>query len=502
MLWRKKMKVLIVDDEIEICRHLQRELKKEDCEVEYTTSPLEVIERLYDAKRQEMPYDLLLLDLRMPGVDGFELLRRIRKAQLDMDAIIITAYGDEDKAVEAVRLGAVDYLRKPVSLEELHTAIFRVRQKRTQEVKKALRHRILVVDDDKDICAHMKRELDREGYEVAVAYDGVESLDYFKNNRVDVVIADIRMPGMNGLELVRRCREINDDCVFIIITGYGDHETAIEALRLGVFDYLKKPVMLEELIVSVNRGIELLLLRRCLSASRRGLEIEAAIKEQYARNLEKMVEERTKEIKKLSDAVRASIDSIVISDPDGKITDVNEAALKMYGTDNRTDLVGKSSFDLIAPEDREKAAAGMKETMEKGYVRNREYQIVIKDGSRIPVEMSASVMKGMDGELIGFVGITRDITERKRAEEILRKTEGKFRNVIENIFKFVPEGLVVLTDKLNLFRRNKAFEDLVRQYAVKLNYSEEELADILIEQIKTRLVSGEKSEIRISRKHK
>ena len=496
------MKVLIVDDEVEICRHLQRELKKEGCEVEYTTSPLEVIERLYDAKRQEMPYELLLLDLRMPGVDGFELLRRIREAQLDLDAIIITAYGDEDKAVEAVRLGAVDYLRKPISLEELHTAIFRVQQKRTQEAKKALRHRILVVDDEKDMCARIRRELDKEGYQVAIAYDGVKSLDYFKNNRVDVVIADIRMPGMSGLELVRRCREINDDCVFIIITGYGDHETAIEALRLGVFNYLKKPVMLEELIVSVNKGIELLLLRRGLSASRRELEIEATIKEQYARSLEKMVEERTKDIKKLSDAVQASTDSIVISDPDGKITDVNEATLKMYGTDDQTDLVGKSSFDFIAPEYREKAVAGMKETMEKGYARNREYQIVIKDGSRIPVEMNASVMKGMDGEPIGCVGITRDITERKRAEETLRKTEEKFRNVIENIFKFVPEGLVVLTDKLNLFRRNKAFEDLVRQYAVKLNYSEEELADILIGQIKTRLVSGEKSEIRIHRKHK
>ncbi|MBU4077599.1 MAG: response regulator, partial [Euryarchaeota archaeon] len=448
------MKVLIVDDEVEICRHLQRELKKEGCEVEYTTSPLEVIERLYDAKRQEMPYELLLLDLRMPGVDGFELLRRIREAQLDLDAIIITAYGDEDKAVEAVRLGAVDYLRKPISLEELHTAIFRVRQKRTQEAKKALRHRILIVDDEKDMCARIRRELDKEGYQVAIAYDGVKSLDYFKNNRVDVVIADIRMPGMSGLELVRRCREINDDCVFIIITGYGDHETAIEALRLGVFNYLKKPVMLEELIVSVDRGIELLLLRRGLSASRRELEIEATIKEQYARSLEKMVEERTKDIKKLSDAVQASTDSIVITDPDGKITDVNEATLKMYGIDDQTDLVGKSSFDLIAPEDREKAVAGMKETMEKGYVRNREYQIVIKDGTKIPVEMSASAMKGMDGELIGFVDITRDITERKRAEETLRKTEEKFRNVIENIFKFVPEGLVVLTDKLNLFRRN------------------------------------------------
>ena len=93
-----------------------------------------------------------------------------------------------------------------------------------------------------------------------------------------------------------------------------------------------------------------------------------------------------------------------------------------------------------------------------------------------------------------------DITERKQAEEMLRKTEAKFRTVIENIFKFVPEGLVVLTDKLNLFRCNQAFEDLIRQYAVTLNYSEAELTNLLMEQIKTKLVTGEKSEIRIRRK--
>lgn len=92
------------------------------------------------------------------------------------------------------------------------------------------------------------------------------------------------------------------------------------------------------------------------------------------------------------------------------------------------------------------------------------------------------------------------VYEHKQAEETRRKTEEKFSDVIENIFKFVPQGLIVLTDKLNIFKKNKAVEDLVRHYAVKLNYSEEELMDILLEQVKTRLITGKKSEIRISGK--
>ncbi|MFH1908866.1 MAG: cache domain-containing protein, partial [Chloroflexota bacterium] len=92
--------------------------------------------------------------------------------------------------------------------------------------------------------------------------------------------------------------------------------------------------------------------------------------------------------------------------------------------------------------------------------------------------------------------------ERKQVEEAQRIIEEKFRDVIENIFKFVPEGLLVLTDKLNVFRRNKALEDLVHHYAEKLNYSEEELADIIDEQVKMRVISGEKSDIRIPRRQR
>jgi len=137
------------------------------------------------------------------------------------------------------------------------------------------------------------------------------------------------------------------------------------------------------------------------------------------------------ELIRLSSAVKMSTDSIVISDLGAKIVDVNEATLEMYGTDDKGDLIGKDSFDLIVPEDREKAFASMKEVLEKGYVKSREYHIIIKDGSRIPVEMSTAIMKDADGKPIGFVAISRDITERKRVEEALRESEKRYRCLIE-----------------------------------------------------------------------
>lgn len=138
------------------------------------------------------------------------------------------------------------------------------------------------------------------------------------------------------------------------------------------------------------------------------------------------------ELIRLSSAVKMSADSIVIGDLDAKIIDVNEATLKMYGTEDKRDLIGRSSFDLIAPEDREKGLAGMKEVLEKGYVKDRKYNIITKNGSRIPVEMNTAIMKGVDGKPIGFVAVSRDITERRKMEDNLRASEEKYRNLFEN----------------------------------------------------------------------
>lgn len=158
------------------------------------------------------------------------------------------------------------------------------------------------------------------------------------------------------------------------------------------------------------------------------------------------------ELVRLSNTFRMSIDSIVISDLDGKITDVNEATLKMYNTDDKADLIGKNSFDFIASEDNEKAVVSMKEVMENGYIKNQEFYIVINGDKKIPVEMSISIMKGADGEPIGFIGISRDITERKRAETELKESEKHLRklnatNKLISIKNEIPKDIFVKADK-------------------------------------------------------
>ncbi|HEV8715026.1 MAG TPA: PAS domain S-box protein, partial [Candidatus Binatia bacterium] len=126
------------------------------------------------------------------------------------------------------------------------------------------------------------------------------------------------------------------------------------------------------------------------------------------------------------------VDSIVLTDIEGRMIEVNGATLAMYGTNDEEDLIGKSAFELIVPEDREKAFTGMGEVLEKGYVRRQEYHVVSKNGGNIAVEMSVSLIKDAKGRPIGFAGINRDITERKRAEEEIRRLNaGLEQRVIE-----------------------------------------------------------------------
>jgi DNA-binding NtrC family response regulator len=103
------------------------------------------------------------------------------------------------------------------------------------------RPRILVVDDEPKIRDLIRRLLTREGYTVETAKSGDTALEELGRFRPDLLLSDIRMPGMDGLELLRRARSVDADLAFILITGYSSTETAVFAMREGVNDYISKP---------------------------------------------------------------------------------------------------------------------------------------------------------------------------------------------------------------------------------------------------------------------
>jgi len=114
----------------------------------------------------------------------------------------------------------------------------------------------LIVDDDKAIGEVLKELVSREHTSVDVFTDGFEAVQFVKKQPVDIVITDLMMPGIGGLEVLRQAKITNPHVVVIIITGHGSLETAIEAVREGAYDYIKKPFKLEEMGIAFNNAVE------------------------------------------------------------------------------------------------------------------------------------------------------------------------------------------------------------------------------------------------------
>ena len=124
---------------------------------------------------------------------------------------------------------------------------------------------VLIVDDERTLARAIKAFLVESGYEAEVAGDGEQAMGLLETLRPDVVFSDVRLPGMTGIELLRRIREFDAAIPVVIMTAYGTIEGAVEAVKLGAFDYLKKPVDLEELKLLADRARETSQLKQELS---------------------------------------------------------------------------------------------------------------------------------------------------------------------------------------------------------------------------------------------
>jgi DNA-binding NtrC family response regulator len=132
-----------------------------------------------------------------------------------------------------------------------------------------MKRRILIVEDDEIFLRPLQRSLEVAGYEVFFRPSGEDALDLLKNDDVDLVLTDKRLPGMDGVELVRRLKAEHPDLALVVMTAYGTIESAVEAVRLGAADYLVKPFEVAELLIVIRRAIELQELRTATRATLR-----------------------------------------------------------------------------------------------------------------------------------------------------------------------------------------------------------------------------------------
>ncbi len=235
--------VLIVDDEVVVLTVLREALRRGGYRVTTAASAEEAIGLM-----RQRQFDLVLTDKNLPGASGLEVLRVARSLDPAPAVVLITGYSSYDSAVEAMEIGALDYIEKPIrDVENLRFRIRRALSRRDEQMARgpapttdAGRGRVLLVETEGSRRQLLAEFLGRT-FHVSAAADGDEALRLLQGERYDVVLADRNLPGMSGLRVIEQAQRLLPHCASVLYTAYPSYETVKEAFELGVDAFLVRP---------------------------------------------------------------------------------------------------------------------------------------------------------------------------------------------------------------------------------------------------------------------
>lgn len=272
--------------------------------------------------------------------------------------------------------------------------------------------KILLIDDEETILRVLARSLKSDGYEVLTANNGTEGIRVFQDESPQIILTDIKMPGMDGLAVLKKIKEIQSEAEVIIITGHGDIDSAIESLQYGASDFINKPVKDEALSIALERAKEKINIRGQLKA--------------YTEDLENMVKIATEEIRRKSNfmdnLIKRSNDGIVATDDEWKIIIFNPGAERIFGY-SRSEVIREADIrDICSSEIMEIFNENVTQEDHKEELPWKETLITSKHGDRIPVRFSGTILHE-ENNVVGCVGFFQDLREIKRLERELIHSE-------------------------------------------------------------------------------
>ncbi len=272
----------------------------------------------------------------------------------------------------------------------------------------------MIIDDEESTRELLKLSLEADGYEVLTSEDGPGGLAACEASRPEIVLTDIKMPGMDGIEVLRRLKGINPDVEVIVITGHGEMDLAIKALQLEASDFINKPISDLALSIALRRAFEKIRMRRKLR--------------EYVTGLESGMKDATLEIRKCknfeSQLIDTSMDGIIANDRKGKIIKFNAGASRICGY-TTSDAVYSMNVSQLYPPGEARNIKKMiygPEYGGPGHLINYQTEVLTKDGRAVPILLSATLIHD-EGREVVTVGFFKDLSEIKQLQqELLQKT--------------------------------------------------------------------------------
>jgi signal transduction histidine kinase/FixJ family two-component response regulator len=323
--------------------------------------------------------------------------------------------------------------------------------------------KILLVDDEEDIRDVLDISLSDLGYKVFTAKNGEEAFQIFRNVNPPIVLTDIRMPIMDGIELLQKIKKENTDTEVIMFTGHGDMDLAIKSLKYEATDFITKPINDEILGFALKRAHERISMRQRIR--------------EYTENLEEMVREKSArlvEVERLI-AVGQVIEGLssatrnIVEDFEGGITYFNELPclvsihnrdLKVVATnqlykERLGDKIGCNSWDAYKEGAGRSAKCPVGKTFHTGKGQRSKETIQDVNGREVPVIVHTAPIRSGESDVELVLEISADITEMNRLQEELRTTQQRY----QQLFDEVPCYISVQDGKLRLVATNRQFKE-------------------------------------------
>ena len=413
------IKVLVVEDSEDDLLLLIRELKKGGYYPEYDR--IETADAMMKAVNDKA-WDVILCDYKMPQFSAPSALSLLKEENVDIPVIIVSGTIGEEKAVECMRLGARDYIMKgnysrlcPVIARELEETIIRKQRQEAQSQKEAAQEKLRRSEEKYRKIAKCSPDLiwtmDLTGRFIYVNEAVERTHGWTVDEFMKLSLQDLVSPR----QLNRNIAMMSEQLVKAGEPDFDRNSTLTyesEELRKDGSTFLAE-VTASFLWSDDGKPVGIIGITRDITERKKA--------EEALRNSEEL---KTRLVNTMPDVV-------VHTDLEGNILFVNDNAVQIGGY-SREELLGQNLLKFIAPEEHELVLKNI-QLMRDVKLGPREYHLVIKDGRKVPFEINGDILRLEDGTPFAVVHICRDITERKRAETILREKDERLRGITENL---------------------------------------------------------------------
>lgn len=394
------------------------------------------------------PFDLLLLDNHLPDMDGLTVLREVRGAGHAMPIVMITGDGDDMTIWRALHEGADDYVPKGVghldSLPGLLAGLLKRHRSRglLDSIDRKREHRILYIEpnamDAELTVAHFARAAPDLLLHTLAGADQALGL-ICGNPPFDLVLTDLRLPGMTAMELIRETQHRGIDIPFVVITGRGDEATAVALLRLGAYDYIVKR---DNYLVQLPHSLRHALHRSHLDVTTRALQSElillnASLEEKVTQRTVQLQTEVRARLRAQEDLQRsegllkmaghmARLGAWMIELPTRRMVWSDELAAICEVEGDRVPSVDEAIQYCASPW-RGTLRQRVENCIRDGSPFDEELQIISARGRLVWVRVMGQAVRGADSAIVRVQGTIQDVTGRKQAEAERQELEARLR---------------------------------------------------------------------------